>query len=337
MLCKKLLDTHLFEENEYFEKYLELITNNLTTKQQKFKTQKHHIIPRIAFQLYNWSGCEAPENKVNLLYCDHILAHYYLALAAKDLVFKYKMICAINFILGKASHLKLDIDTLKTFVLELDQYQMLYEESRRYFAEQLRGTSHETTDETKQKISKSNSGRIYINKDGVVRAVKHEVEVKLFLANGWVLGNPNSQKRDTKKGYTIVNKDGTEKYIKPEELQEFLQHGWTAGRSVAHKEATKAGTQKFYDSLTEEERIKKCATYGKLGKSCSEETRWKMSEAHKGRSASAYQKQLNSLNKKGTIHMTNGVRDIMVKPDLIPEYISRGFYRGRSKNKKLNN
>ena len=53
MLCKKLLDTHLFEENEYFEKYLELITNNLTTKQQKFKTQKHHIIPRIAFQLYN--------------------------------------------------------------------------------------------------------------------------------------------------------------------------------------------------------------------------------------------------------------------------------------------
>ena len=94
MLQDKLLSTFLFENNEYFKKYVRLIEDNLMTKQQKFKTQKHHIIPRIAFQLYNWDGCETKENKVNLLYKDHILAHYYLALAAKDSIFKYKMICA---------------------------------------------------------------------------------------------------------------------------------------------------------------------------------------------------------------------------------------------------
>lgn len=53
MLKDKLLSTFLFEENEYFKKYVELIESNIKTKQQKFKTQKHHIIPRIAFQLYN--------------------------------------------------------------------------------------------------------------------------------------------------------------------------------------------------------------------------------------------------------------------------------------------
>ena len=53
MLQDKLLSTFLFENNEYFKKYVRLIEDNLMTKQQKFKTQKHHIIPRIAFQLYN--------------------------------------------------------------------------------------------------------------------------------------------------------------------------------------------------------------------------------------------------------------------------------------------
>ena len=67
MLQDKLLSTFLFEDNEYFKKYVKLIEDNLETKQQKFKTQKHHIIPRLAFQLYNWDGCERKENKVNLI------------------------------------------------------------------------------------------------------------------------------------------------------------------------------------------------------------------------------------------------------------------------------
>lgn len=120
-----------------------------------------------------------------LLYKDHILAHYYLALAAKQNEFKYKMIAAINFILGKASQMKLDVETLKTFTLELDKYQELYEIWRQEQSNltHMKMLGHETSEETRQKISKANSKRIYVNKDGVVRAL-HEDDVELFLSTG---------------------------------------------------------------------------------------------------------------------------------------------------------
>lgn len=94
------------------------------------------------------------------------------------------MVCAINFILGKATQVKLNVNELKNFTLNLDLYQQLYEESKKYFAKLIEGTTHDTSEETKQKISKANSNRIYVNKDGVVRALKDKDEVELFLANG---------------------------------------------------------------------------------------------------------------------------------------------------------
>ena len=196
-----------------------------------------------------------------LLYKDHILAHYYLALAAKQSEFKYKMIAAINFILGKASQMKLDVETLKTFTLELDKYQELYEIWRQEQSKltHIQMLGHETSEETRQKISKANSKRIYVNKDGVVRAL-HEDDVELFLSTGWKLGNPNNQNRKQTTGYTIVNKDDVEKYVPKEELEKFLVDGWNHGRSKKHIEATTNGTQKYYDSLTAEEKRKKCAT-----------------------------------------------------------------------------
>ena len=52
-LRDRLLATNLFIENEYFEKYVSLIEANKNTKTQRYKTQKHHIVPNIAFKLYN--------------------------------------------------------------------------------------------------------------------------------------------------------------------------------------------------------------------------------------------------------------------------------------------
>ena len=183
MFANNLKATHLFIENEYFKKYIQLIEANLKTKRQKFKTQRHHIIPAIAFDLYNWDGKDDEANLVNLLYKDHILAHYYLALCSVSTEFRYKMICAINFILGKAHQVKLDIEELKIFIASLEKYQELYEESKQHFAEKLRGTTHGTSEETKQKISKANSGRIYVNKDEVVRSIQPE-DLDLYLNNG---------------------------------------------------------------------------------------------------------------------------------------------------------
>ena len=44
-LKEKLLSLGIVEDNEYLDFYCTLIENNRDTKREKYKTQKHHIIP----------------------------------------------------------------------------------------------------------------------------------------------------------------------------------------------------------------------------------------------------------------------------------------------------
>ena len=333
MFVERLKNTNLFINNTYFKKYIQLIQDNLETKRQPFKTQRHHIIPLVAFKLYNLPGKDAADNIVNLLYKDHILAHYYLALCSKSVEFRYKMLCAINFILGKAAQVKLDVEELKNMILDLDEYQKLYEECKKIFGDQTKGKTHCTSELTKEKIGKANKGRIYINKDGVVKAVQ-PADLNLFLESGWTCGNPNCTKRNLHKGDTIMNKDGIEKYVKIDDINKYISEGWKQGLSDNHIIATKKGTQAYYDKLTDEEKIKKCASYGMLGKKHTKESVEKISLKLSGRKCSEKQKLQNSLNKRNTIHMTNGVVNRMIKPELEQELLEQGFWRGRTMKKK---
>ena len=77
-------------DNEWLDKYLELIEANLDTKKSMKSTQAHHAIPVNAY----WESNEAYNRKealklakadeinfeVNLLYRDHLLIHSYLTL-----------------------------------------------------------------------------------------------------------------------------------------------------------------------------------------------------------------------------------------------------------------
>lgn len=332
---EKLLKTTLFLDNQYLNKYCELIELNYRTKRQKFKTQKHHILPVIAFRLYNLDEENTSDNLVNLLYRDHILAHYYLALCSKDTEFKYKMIAAINFILGKAKQMKLDANELKDFTLTLDYYQRLYEEAKKHFANKLRGTTHETSLETRQKISIKNRGKVYVNKEGIVRSIYPE-DLELFIKNGWIRGNPNVLNRNLHKGDIIIHKDTIEKYIKKEELEMYLNNGWSRGRSKLHIENTRSGITTYYNTLTKDERKKHGhpCTYKGLKRPDGERIGKIVGSKLQGRKQSEKQKLQNSINKKGTIHMTNGEKDIMIKKEREQEFLEKGFYRGRSKNRK---
>ena len=333
LLKERLLNTGLFEDNEYLERYCKLVNINKNTKKQQFKTQRHHILPITAYEILNLDGVNKADNLVNLLYKDHILAHYYLALCAKHVHFKYKMFTAINFILGKSKQININTTELKQYVENLDLYQQLYEESKQYFASKIRGTAHDTSEETRLKIGRANKGKTYVNKDGVVRSLKPE-DVDLFLENGWVLGNPNCLKRDTGKGRVIIHKDEVEKYCKQTDLQLYLEEGWIIGHSDQHKQAVSKGTQNYFNSLTPEQRQ---AIYGVnkgRHKIVSLETKKKISMALLGKKQSEERKQMNSKNKKGTIHMTNGVTDVMIRPEKEQYYLELGYYRGRSKNRK---
>lgn len=330
-----MLSTGLFEENDFFNKYCDLIEQNETTKKQRYKTQKHHIIPVVVYKIFNMDGVNKADNLVNLLYKDHILAHYYLALCAKQESFRYKMTIAIQFILGNAKHFTNNLDELTHYLTELSEYQRLYEESKRHSGDYIRGTTHNTTQETRDKISKANKGKVYVHKDGVVRSLKPE-DVDLFLENGWAYGNPNCSKRDTRKGSVIVNKDGVEKYVDKNELDIYIINGWRRGRTQEHIQASARGTQQFYNNLSEEEKIKKCATRTGQHWIMSEEWKNKIRQANIGRQLTEEQKNKISINRTGTIHMTNGIVNKMINPELEKDLLAQGFWRGRTLHRKEN-
>jgi hypothetical protein len=79
-----------FIDNEWLEKYLELVKLNCTNRRITGKTQEHHAIPVNSY----WTSikpykraealklAESDKNnfKIHLLYKDHLLAHSYLTL-----------------------------------------------------------------------------------------------------------------------------------------------------------------------------------------------------------------------------------------------------------------
>lgn len=92
-----LLSFNIFVDNEYFDKYLNLIFVNLNTKREKFLTASHHIIPRAYYKHNNIPVDDTRSNKVNLKHKDHLLAHYYMyKCAATDYLVFFKSICC-NF------------------------------------------------------------------------------------------------------------------------------------------------------------------------------------------------------------------------------------------------
>lgn len=77
-------------DNEWLDKYLEMIEANLETKKSKRITQTHHAIPVNAYwtsyKPYNRSEAlklaraDTINFEINLLYKDHLLIHSYLTL-----------------------------------------------------------------------------------------------------------------------------------------------------------------------------------------------------------------------------------------------------------------
>lgn len=98
ILKKKLLDTGIFYNNEWLDKYINLIIINKDQIKIKFMTHKHHIIPKYYYEMNNIDIDNSAQNIVNLIFNDHALAHYYLALASVNKRLLYKNYQAIKFI-----------------------------------------------------------------------------------------------------------------------------------------------------------------------------------------------------------------------------------------------
>lgn len=123
---RELIESNQFEDNKYLDLYCDLIKSNKKREKEIYKTQKHHIIPRCYFKYNNLEIDDSQENLVNLLYKDHILAHYYLCLCCIDSILSYKLFAGLTYIIKSKRLNPTTLESLKE--LDLDNYQLLYQE-----------------------------------------------------------------------------------------------------------------------------------------------------------------------------------------------------------------
>lgn len=82
-LKETLLSLNGFVNNQYLDKYVQLVEMNVRTPNRKGKTNRHHIVPKAWFSINGVPVDNNPTNLVTLNYREHILAHYYLCLCTK--------------------------------------------------------------------------------------------------------------------------------------------------------------------------------------------------------------------------------------------------------------
>ena len=139
-LKQKLLGLDYFINNESLDLYCSLIENNKNTIYESGVTELHHIIPRAIFKLQGIESTGKGNNKqvnkdnlVNLSYKDHLLAHYYLCLCAKE---GYKKLACYTFTRMVSQINKDKRPTLDSFnEFNLDEYEKLKYEANLYMIE----------------------------------------------------------------------------------------------------------------------------------------------------------------------------------------------------------
>ena len=180
-------------DNEWLDKYLEVIEANLETRRSSTSTQAHHAIPVNAY----WTSNDPYDRKealklaredevnfvVNLLYKDHLIVHSYLTLCTN-----------------------------------LDEVQIRYEAQ-----EHLRKQNS-----TIAAGANGQRGKMYVHKiveDKVITQVALPKELPILLEEGWFVGRTVNSNR------CYINKDGIYKDVLRKNLDKYLQDGWKIGAS----------------------------------------------------------------------------------------------------------
>ena len=119
-----LLATEQFLDNEYLDKYVNLIYNNLHTKKETAKTQRHHILPKCYFKFIGKPCDNTKGNLVNLLYIDHARAHFYLSMCLSNKALAGQNALVLKYILNQVHQKQY---TSVEDLLATDELQQYYE------------------------------------------------------------------------------------------------------------------------------------------------------------------------------------------------------------------
>ena len=217
-LEQKLLDTGLVTKSDYLTKYCELLINNRLEIYDSAKANYHHAVPRVYFEMHGLPVDNSSNNLFILLHKDHVLAHYYLAMAAKNDAFKYKMAYAVRFVIGQ-----INAESKKNLLEQLPEVQRSYELVVKDFSE----NNPSKKPENAKKISLRRQGKFYIKKDGKSIVIKPE-QLDDYLKDGWERGRVG--KWASSKGRISIIVNGKNKMVYSAELQQYLDAGATVGQ-----------------------------------------------------------------------------------------------------------
>ena len=330
VLKDELIKFGCFLDNEYLNFYVELINKNLNTPITKYKTQKHHIIPRKFYYFKKLPENNDSSNLVNLVYKEHILAHYYLALCTEGMYKKVNEEALLFLINQKLEDICLD---------KLDKYQEIYDDLCRKKSENMK--NHSPSMETRKKISESSKGKVLssdtkkklseqkIGDKNPMKKLENRLKVSKALKGrpSKNIGRKMTDEQKLKnslahKGRICVIKNEVEKKVKAEELQKYLSNGWVKGRR-------KSTLDKIKKSNTGKKRTKE----QKIAQSISR--KGKSNYKARGLKRSEQVKQKFKEVQRNRVWYTNGEVDIRLK---IGDQIPEGFLKGRKKtNEKPGN
>ena len=314
-LKEKFITLNIVEDNEYLDKYLGIITANSETLRLKYKTQKHHIIPRAVFSHNKEPLDNSKSNIVNLNYKDHILAHYYLYMCATGW-FKYPAAKAVDYLVKRIESIQVkpnEFNQIEINFSEDDLIAMLPELAS--IQEQIKINEHNRL-----------AGGKWVN-DGAVQKYVSGEALEEFLSNNdsWKIGKlpvsketreKLSRRKPNNTGTKVVNNGKCNKYVLVSEVPEYLNNGWMLGRfDVSHRK----------------------------GKSLSNETKQKISNTIKAKKRTPWNKGtkgLQTANKTtfkpgmlphntGRKYVNNGTVEFWIDKDQIDYYQSLGFKLGR--------
>lgn len=231
-----LLSKNIVLDNAYLDKYVNLIETNLDRKKQLYETQLHHIIPQPYYKHNKLSIDNSKDNLVNLLFVDHLKAHYYL----------YK--CSADKASQKANEwaLKMLIECNNIDIkMQEEEIQKCYKDckaSPNYYQRQRskEANSHPKTEITKINMrhpkgphkegSKNLKGSIWIHKNNINKRINKE-EFNHYLNLGYKKGKLNSKSIKEKYLNSLyVHKDNLCKKITLNELEDYIKKGWIKGR-----------------------------------------------------------------------------------------------------------
>ena len=183
-----LLSTGYFINNQYFDMYYDLLLSNVSTEFVPCETNSHHVLPRHYFVDNDLTIDSSDNNKVNLLYKDHMLAHMYMS-ACTEGRNRYRNLYAITFMSGQQYASDEDIEYVKD---NLDNYQELYRAAIDAAPNHWKGRKR--PESTRKKMSKAHKGtpspvkgKVWVNNGIVNRAIQSN-EIQSYLSDGWIKG-----------------------------------------------------------------------------------------------------------------------------------------------------